>query len=464
MKQVKIVMIMFIMLKHMVQASRAVCLCLVLVISACANFSAVDKSISQVTLRDAEQLVVDRSPDLLVLLAFSGGGTRAASFSYGVLKTLADTEVMTGKDRRSLLHEVDVISSVSGGSFTSAYYGLRGHKIFEEFEERFLRKNVEGALIGQVISPVNWIPLMSSIYGRGDVAAEYYSKHIFDGATFADLKRPGAPLVIINATDLATGMRFSFTPEFFDLICADLEQYPLSRAVTASSAVPVLFTPITIKSFAGTCGYEPPVWLAEAEKDERNSSRKAEARGLEAYMDHEKRPWIHLVDGGIADNLGLRAVYTRLHLEGDPRQAFRELGHPDVRHVLIIAVNSFANPKAKWPFKRVAPGLAETIGSISSDWIGRYNYDTIDIVRYFYEHWTKQLSTPQRPVTFDFVEVSFNAVHDKDRRQALNNIGTNFDLKDDQVDLLISAGGEVLRGSPEFQAFLERTRGRVKQP
>ncbi|MGB5615462.1 MAG: hypothetical protein WBM78_01390 [Desulfobacterales bacterium] len=115
-------------------------------------------------------------------------------------------------------------------------------------------------------------------------------------------------------------------------------------------------------------------------------------------------------------------------------------------------------------FKRVAPGLAETIGSISSDQIGLYNYDTIEIVRYSFEYWTKQASNPQRPVTFDFVEVSFNAVHDANQRSALNDIGTNFDLKDDQVDLLISVAGEVLRRSPDFQAFLERTQGRIKQP
>jgi len=258
------------MLMHLVKASRAAYLCLVpslvLAIAACANFSAIDKPISKVTPEFSKQMASERSPEMIVLVGFSGGGTRAAALACGVLKTLADTEVTTEKGRRSLLHEVDVISSVSGGSFTSAYYGLRGDKIFEEFEERFLRKNVEGALIWQVLSPVNWIPQMSSIYGRGDVAAEYYDKHIFDGATFADLKRPGAPAVVINATDLATGMRFSFTPPFFDLICADLDQYPLSRAVTASSAVPVLFTPITLKSYAGTCGFKPPAWLAEAEK------------------------------------------------------------------------------------------------------------------------------------------------------------------------------------------------------
>jgi hypothetical protein len=58
--------------------------------------------------------------------------------------------------------------------------------------------------------------------------------------------------------------------------------------------------------------------------------------------------------------------------------------------------------------------------------------------------------------------VSFNVVRDANQRQALNDIGTNFDLDDDAVDLLIKAAGEVLRGSPEFQAFLKRTNGRVK--
>jgi len=49
--------------------------------------------------------------------------------------------------------------------------------------------------------------------------------------------------------------------------------------------------------------------------------------------------------------------------------------------------------------------------------------------------------------------------HDTERRY-MNNIGTNFDLKDEQVDHLISAGRKRLRGSSEFQAFLAGTHGR----
>ncbi|MDX2446465.1 MAG: patatin-like phospholipase family protein [Desulfobacterales bacterium] len=92
-------------------------------ISGCANFTAVDKPLASWTPDDASrigrQMAGNRSGKLLVLVAFSGGGTRAASFAYGALKALAATKITTKKGERSLVHEIDVISSVSGGSFTS---------------------------------------------------------------------------------------------------------------------------------------------------------------------------------------------------------------------------------------------------------------------------------------------------------------------------------------------------------
>ena len=89
----------------------------------------------------------DRSSKLLVLVAFSGGGTRAAYFAYGVLQELAGTEVMTANGSLPLIKEIDIISSVSGGSFTSAYYGLYGDRIFEDYEEQFLRQDVQSDLL-----------------------------------------------------------------------------------------------------------------------------------------------------------------------------------------------------------------------------------------------------------------------------------------------------------------------------
>lgn len=90
----------------------------------------------------------ENSEDLFVVLAFSGGGTRAASFSYGVLQTLRDTDITIDGTKRRLLDEVDVITSVSGGSYTAAYYGLFGDRIFSDFTRDFLYRDWQGELIG----------------------------------------------------------------------------------------------------------------------------------------------------------------------------------------------------------------------------------------------------------------------------------------------------------------------------
>jgi NTE family protein len=94
---------------------------------------------------------------MLLMLSFSGGGTRAAAFSYGVLETLRDTPVQIGGRQRRLLDEVDWISGVSGGSFTAAYYGLFEDRIFEDFETRFLKKDIQGDLTrATLFNPLNW--------------------------------------------------------------------------------------------------------------------------------------------------------------------------------------------------------------------------------------------------------------------------------------------------------------------
>ena len=96
-----------------------------------------------------------RDKEDLVVLAFSGGGTRAAAFSYGVLEALRDTEVVGRNGQRErLLDSVDVITGVSGGSFTALAYGLYGDRLFSEYEQRFLKRNVQGELIGRALNPV----------------------------------------------------------------------------------------------------------------------------------------------------------------------------------------------------------------------------------------------------------------------------------------------------------------------
>ena len=173
------------------------------------------------------------------MLAFSGGGTRAAAFSYGALRQLDGVRFhfneATGEPEacasaespqcrameRTLLDEVDVISSVSGGSFTSAYYALHGREIFDPespFHKAFLYHNVQRDLFSQsVYYPQNWNKLSSRI----EIAANYYADHIFGDATFRALQDRKRPYLILNATDMSTGSRFEFTQEQFDLFCGD---------------------------------------------------------------------------------------------------------------------------------------------------------------------------------------------------------------------------------------------------
>jgi NTE family protein len=432
---------------------------LILVNASCAYRGAVDKPLAQWTPdlneRAKQQFEGSRSPDIAVLMAFSGGGTRASAFAYGVLKELAETELTTAKGSRPFLKEVDVISSVSGGSFTSAYYGLHGEKIFTDFEPRFLRKDVEGILFRKLFNPFNLAKLLSPSYGRTDLAAEYYDQDLFDGATFAELQLPDAPRIVINATNLATGSRFPFVERAFSPFCADLSMYPLSRAVAASSAVPVVFSPITLESFAGSCGYQPPAWQTEALKDEKPTPLKIKARRLQDDLDRQKRPWLHLVDGGISDNLGLREFYNALSIVDESDLSLRELRRPEARHLIIISVNAYAHHKSDWVLESYAPSLLEVVGSVSADQISRYSEDTTELVRSLFDKWAKDKSTPERPVTFHFVEVSFDQVRDDGERDFLNSIGTNFDLSDEQVDRLIAAARKVLREAKDFQAFIE---------
>ena len=113
------------------------------------------------------------SDSLLVLLAFSGGGTRAAALSYGVLEELARTEIVWEGERRRLLDEVDTISSVSGGSFTAAYYALYGDQIFTEFDQKFLSRNIQRQMFWRFCSPLNWVRLASPYFNRSDLVAEF---------------------------------------------------------------------------------------------------------------------------------------------------------------------------------------------------------------------------------------------------------------------------------------------------
>jgi NTE family protein len=376
-----------------------------------------------------------------------------------VLQELRDTRVVVDGQSTRLLDEVDEISGVSGGSFPTAYYRLYGDRIFEDFEEKFLRKNVEGALIRQMLIPWNALALMTPALDRTLLASRYYSRHVFDHATFADVAAASGPEIFINSTDLVSAQRFTFSQIDFDAICSDLSVFPLSHAVAASSAVPGVLSPLTLKNYAGRCGFEQPAWFKEALASRRTDPRRYHAaKSSLPYFDPDKKKYIHLVDGGVADNLGLRVALERTWEAGGIEQmrALQGVERPD--HIIVIVVDAETVPPPDHDLRAAPPGLFGSLTLTTGAMISRYTFDTLELMREILPKWAEQLSTPDQTVTAHFVDVSFDFIDDEKERSYLKHLPTSFKLSNEQVDHLIRAGRTILRESPEFKGILDALR------
>jgi NTE family protein len=411
----------------------------------------------------------DDSTELAFVMSFSGGGTRAAAFAYGVLLALRDIEVdFDGRPRR-LVDEIDGISSVSASSVTAAYFGLHGAATFDTFPEKFLYRNVQGALTRRFLSPWNWPSIFSPNFGRTDFMANYFDKTIFEGKTYADLLATTAPMIMINATDIDAGTQFSFDQDQFDLLCSDLASFPVARAVAASSAVPLALSPITLVNYPSRqCGYELPAWAAvDASRVEISSRRYQQAQRMRHYVGHDQNRYVHLVDGGLADNLGLRALYDKTALAGGYLDFLELTGYTRFRRVLILVVNAQRERDAEGAAEEGVPGPIETIVGANKMSLDRYGFETVENFKRDQIEWMQDLKNARcapgavrvsRGACDDlkpyFVEVSFAQHPDPREREFLEDLPTSFHLDRAEVDRVVAAAKVLLEQSPVFQEFL----------
>ncbi len=422
----------------------------------------------------------------LVILAFSGGGTRAAAFSYGVLETLRDMQVTTKSGRNiRVLDSVDVITGISGGSFTALAFGLYGDKLFDTYETSFLKRNVQGELMKRALNPFSWPSLASDGWGRSELAANMYDEILFKGATFKDLKRDG-PRILVSATDLADGTRLIFGPDNFDVLCTDLSSIRIARAAAASSAVPVVLSSITIDNYGGTCGYQQPPW-AKLFLDNPNPPRPAartvkRLQELEAFADRENRPYLHLVDGGVSDNVGMRGVLDVLSTFEALHAAGQKTPYDHVRNIFIFVVNSLATPPNDWDRHENPPALFDVLLKATGTPIDRYSYDTVETLRDIQARWgalrevrdaiepypalaTKLQTVMRAPdINIRVIEVSFGVLPDKAERDYLNTLPTSFVLEDEAVDRLRVAAKNAILASPEVKRLINNGALRMVGP
>jgi NTE family protein len=406
-----------------------------------------------------------KSDKVLLVLCFSGGGTRAASMSYGVLEALEGIPLphlqpaeRPDKDtpKKTLLDEVNVITAVSGGSFTAAYYGLHGKDIFNRFRIEFLLRDVQGALLWRLMNPLNWPLLASARFDRSDLAQDYYDEILFKGSTLGDMIRKEGPLISILATDAVEGISFTFLPTQFNMICSDYDRFPVSRAVTASSAIPGPFSPIVLKNYAGQCDYKLPDWVTKAiEKPDLSSRVYWLASYLARYTDATAKPYIYLIDGVVSDNLGLRAIIESIAGRGGIRQSLSQSGLSEDQKIAFVIVDAQTRILQGTALGDI-PGLGFLLDSSSTTMINRNNFDTIDLLRRYIQDWkAEDISSGRKPLDFYIVHLSFDSLSDKTEREYFNDIPTTFSLPEEQVDRLRNVAGRLLYSNTEFLKLLD---------
>ncbi len=409
--------------------------------------------------------------DMVIALTFSGGGTRAAAFSYGVLQGFDETHVQTTASNISLLDHIDFISGVSGGSVLAAYYGLKKRQAMADFRERFLLRNAEESLQ----MSLNFFNISKGLEGGiNDPTAfpKWLDANLYEGATFKTLLFERRPRVWINASDIYNRTPFVFGRVTFGALCSDLANYPISQAVAASAAVPVIFAPVVIQNFTGGCPLPLPEWVGRVRSDPNSAPLiKSFADALERYHTGEVK-YVKLLDGGIVDNYGLSAFTVQRLAADTPYGPLEPDEAVKLRRLLFLVVDSGRAPSGAWAQTVPGPSGVDLITAASdtateSGAVGTYSafQGTMDDWQDDLVKWRCGLSEADRrrygatpgwnckDVKFFVGRIAFDQLP-PERATALNNIQTALKLPPEQVDELISAGRDALKTNTTFRDFL----------
>lgn len=442
----------------------------------------------------------NNSDETFVLLSLSGGGMRATALEYGVFAAL---EAATfGDQGASLLDEVDVITAVSGGALPAAYYAAHGRqKFLAAFPDDVLYRQIETDLVLRFLAPWHWPKLWAPYYGRSELFEEYFDQVLFQGRTFGDLP-DHRPFIVMTATDMTLGAQFAFVQEHFDRLCSDLDGVTLARAVTASIAFPIAFTPMTLNNYdKESCAYERPDWVDHAldNEIEANSRRYDRAVNWTTYEETEARPYIHLLDGGISDNMGLRISKLAM-VTGDTSWGLVEkIARGTVKRLVLIAVDARSREYLNESADRSPspPGPVDALIAAAGNPVDNYATETIELVRHFLlelqeerddfdrqrkncqalaeslctagsgsgtcvedhqalcyrEFGLSEAERPNIPEVY-IIHLRFEQIDDPVLRQRLQRVATSLQLPREDIDLLIDSAKLMLEQSGEYRRLM----------
>lgn len=455
----------------------------------------------------------------LIVASFSGGGTRGTALAAGALKAMGST-VWTATGR-SMADEIDIVSSASGGSVTAAHFGLFGIAGLEKLERNFIRKNNISALVLNALRPDHLLLLATPRRARIDSLIDVFRERLFSGPdgkalTYGNLldrdwiqkqQADGAPhrappYVILNASDMGSGTVFPFIQDWFDLICSDLAKFPIAAAVGASAAFPVALSPVLLKNHttdgcaaqeaARMRGEWPSKSWANAIKTSPyvNPSRNRRAQIQAQYIEEgsKSKRFVHLLDGGIADNLG---ISEPLHLlsaataEGSLRQAILDL---DIKRIVWVVVNARSEKGAELDASDATPGTIDQLLAVSNAGVDNTTFARLyqmrntlrDVLTRDIQNqidnavlagngtaeWVQRLRERRlkilRNLDIQIIPVDFDFVGMDSCRKALKGIKTWWNLPDREIDLLLAVGSALVYRAPDYADLYKK--GVIRPP
>ena len=325
----------------------------------------------------------------LILVAISGGGSRAAALGWVVLRELRSLHYSADGQPRSLIDDIGVVSSVSGGSVIAAHFALYGPQGLDRFAPDFLEPDNMRTLAIDIANPLNWIKLAITGSSRIDTVEAVFDKQLFKQKTFAEINQPGKPYLILNATDMASGEVFAFTPGRFDDICADFDRESISVGVAASSAVPIVLSPVALRNYSATdCrDASAPAWIAKRLNGRYAPYVNVEEFKLARYANDLRHgensfraiDYLYLLDGGLADNLAIHGlietisspyaapiIKDRAPAAAGVNTILGAINSGTIKKVAVIVINARADPANTIDQTASRPGILKMIESVTS--------------------------------------------------------------------------------------------------
>ncbi|MGO9170339.1 MAG: patatin-like phospholipase family protein [Rhodomicrobium sp.] len=407
-------------------------------------------------------------------LSFSGGGTRASAFAFGVLQELAKTEEASRSGARApLIDRVTLVSGVSGGSVTAAYFALHGRDTLSDFRRRFLIQDVEASLNTSVNVTNLMLMAKGGVNDRSGLPT-WLDQNLFRGATYADVLKPGHPQLWINASDIFNRTTFIYNTVNFGALCSDLRSYPLSEAVAASAAVPFIFAPIVVQNYADRCQFNAPDWVYSADRSGAPAILRASAAAIQRYREKGDVKFVKLLDGGMTDNLGLSGFVLELAAATKPYEPLTPRQAVNLKRFLFVVVDAGRPPGGNLAKSAESPEIMELIEAVSDTAVDANVRAAYDAFVAEMEKWRERLIeyrcglTPPEVValrgstegwdchdlSLQVAKVSFEAMREQSVKARLDRIPTRFKLPKDDVDLLIASAGSLLRQNPNYKEFL----------